>query len=90
MFICGIFSLLDRLLQQPFSELLPTMPLPERVQQALSGDGGPYLPYLNLVRAIEQEAVFDIREQSDALLLDPAVVNRAVLTALLAARQIDG
>ena len=90
MFICGVFSLLDRLLQQPFSELLRSVPVPERVQQTLRGDGGAYEPYLALVRAIEQEAVFDIRECTEKLLLGPAEVNRAVLTALSGARQLDG
>ncbi len=90
MFICGVFSLLDRLLQQPFSELLPVVPVPERVQQALRGDGGPYQPYLDLVRAIEQESLFDVREHSETLLLGMAAVNRAVLTALRSARQLDG
>ena len=90
MFICGVFSLLDRLLQQPFSELLASVPVPERVQQTLRGDGGAYEPYLELVRAIEQEAVFDIRECTEKLLLGPAEVNRAVLVALRGAGQIDG
>ncbi|MDP1534944.1 MAG: HDOD domain-containing protein, partial [Rubrivivax sp.] len=35
LFICGVFSLLDRLLQQPFADLLKAVPVPERVQQAL-------------------------------------------------------
>jgi c-di-GMP phosphodiesterase len=90
MFICGVFSLLDRLLGQPFSELLRSVPVPEGVQQALRDEGGPYQPFLDLVRSIEQEAVFEIREHSETLLLAPAVVNRAVLTALAAARQLDG
>ena len=90
MFICGVFSLLDRLLQQPFSELLPNVPVTERIRQALQGAEGPFQPYLDLVRAIEQESVFDIREHSERLLLGPAVVNRAVLAALQAARQLDG
>lgn len=90
MFICGIFSLLDQLLKQPFSELLPNVPVPERVQLALRGEGGPYQPYLDLVRAIEQESVFDIRERAERLMLGPATVNRAVLTALRSARQLDG
>lgn len=89
MFICGIFSLLDQMLRQPFSELLPNMPVPERVQQALTGSGGPYQIYLDLVRAIEQESIFDVRECSERLLLGPAVVNRAVLKALHTARQLD-
>jgi c-di-GMP phosphodiesterase len=92
MFICGVFSLLDRLLNQPMKELLPSVPVPERVAQALrgEGDGGPYTPFLQLVQAIEQGAVFDIREKAEVLLLGPAVVNRAVLTALRSAKQLDG
>ncbi len=90
MFICGVFSLLDRLLQQPFAELLPSVPVPDRVAQALRGEGGPYQPYLELVRAMEQESIYDTRERAEALLLGPATVNRAVLVALRGARQLDG
>ena len=89
MFICGVFSLLDRLLQLPFKDLLPNLPLPERVLQALRGEGGPYQPYLNLVRAIEQESVLDIRDCCERLFLGLAEVNRALLLALRAARQLD-
>jgi EAL and modified HD-GYP domain-containing signal transduction protein len=89
MFICGVFSLLDRLLQQSFDELLRNVPVPESVQLALRGEGGPYGGYLDLVRAIEQQAVFDIREHSSSLMLGAAAVNRAVLAALRAARQLE-
>jgi c-di-GMP phosphodiesterase len=89
MFICGVFSLLDRLLKQPFDELLKNLPVPERVQQALLGQGGPFQPYLDLVRAIEQEALFDIRERAEGLFLSPGEVNRALLTALASARALD-
>jgi len=89
MFICGVFSLLDRLLGQPFAELLDSVPVAERVRLALVGDGGPYLPYLDLVRAVENESLFDIRECAERLLLAPAEVNRALLASLRSARQID-
>ncbi len=89
LFICGVFSLLPRLLQQPMAELLRSVPVPERVQQALRGDGGPYGAYLDLVLAIEQESLFDIRELSERLLLGPAAVNRALLTALKAASELE-
>jgi c-di-GMP phosphodiesterase len=90
MFICGVFSLLDRMLQQPMADLLGSVPVPERVQQALLGEGGPFGSILSLVQAIEQESVFDIRELSEQLLLSPSVVNRALLVALHGARQLDG
>jgi c-di-GMP phosphodiesterase len=93
LFICGVFSLLDRMLQQPLSELLANVPVPERVQQALLSGGepaGPFGPYLALVQAIEQESLFDIREQAETMLLSPARVNRALMVALHGARQLDG
>ena len=90
MFICGVFSLLDHLLQQPIAELLSNVPVPERVQRSLREEGGPYAPYLALVRAVEQESIYDIRECSDKLMLGPAEVNRALLVALRGARQLEG
>ena len=88
-FICGIFSLLDRLLQQPMASLLQNLPMPERVNQALCGQGGPYAPYLALACAIEQESLLDIRECTERLFMGPAEVNRALLRSLGAARLLD-
>ena len=89
LFLCGIFSLLDRLLGLPLRELLAGVLVPERVQQALADAGGPYLPYLQLVRALERQVPYEIRQASDALMLAPAELNRAVLAALASARQLD-
>jgi c-di-GMP phosphodiesterase len=89
MFICGVFSLLDRLLKLPFSEILHNVPVPESVRLALTDEGGPYQPYLDLVRAMENESVLDIRECTERLLLAPADVNRALLATLRAAQQVD-
>ncbi|EGJ10618.1 signal transduction protein, partial [Rubrivivax benzoatilyticus JA2 = ATCC BAA-35] len=89
MFICGVFSLLDQLLQQPVADLLKSVPVPERVRQALVDETGPFHPFLELVRAIEQESVFDIRERAETLLLAQGEVNRAVLAALASARSLD-
>lgn len=88
-FICGVFSLLDRLLQQPFGDLLKSVPVPERVRQALLNEDGPFQPYLELVRAVESESLFDIREQGEKLFLTPLEINQALLRALAAARALD-
>ena len=74
----------------PMGDLLKSVPVPERVHQALRGDGGPYGAYLDLVQAIEQESLYDIREKTEALLLTSHTVNRAVLGALQAAIELDG
>lgn len=88
-FICGVFSLLDRMFQQPFAELLGNIPVPERVYQALADGSGPYHPYIELVRAIENESLYDVREAADALMMGMAEVNRAELRALTAASQLE-
>jgi len=89
MFICGVFSLLDRMFKQPFSELLKTIPVPERVHQALVDNAGPYQPYFNVVQAVENESLFDFRASADALMLSVGEINHAVLTALTAAAKIE-
>ena len=89
LFICGVFSLLDRLLGQPFAELLRAVPVPDKVRSALLGDEGPFLPYLELVQAIEQESVFDVREKAERLMLSTDEVNRALLAALMTAAQLE-
>jgi EAL and modified HD-GYP domain-containing signal transduction protein len=63
--------------------------MPERVGQALLGVSGPFVPYLELVRAIEQESVIDIRERADSLMVGLSEVNRALLAALATAAQLD-
>jgi c-di-GMP phosphodiesterase len=88
-FICGIFSLLDRMLKLPVEELLKSLPVPERVREALVAQAGPFAPYLDLVRAIENEALFDIRECADRVFMGMFEINSAVLRALRAARQLD-
>jgi c-di-GMP phosphodiesterase len=89
MFLCGVFSLIDRIFNQPFSELLKSIPVPERVAQALIDRSGPYQPYVELVNAIEGQSLHDIRAAADGLLLGIAEINRAQLAALAAAAQLE-
>ena len=89
LFICGVFSLLDIMMGQGFEPLLKSIPVPQDVHGALVGGTGRFLPYLELVRAVEQESLFDIRNAAEALMLSAAEVNRALLRALLAARQLE-
>lgn len=89
MFICGLFSLLDHMLKAPFEKLLQSIPVPERVRQALVDDSGPFQPYLELVRAIESESVFDYRERAEALMIGAGEINASVLRALHKAAQLE-
>ena len=89
MFICGVFSLIDRIFNQPFAELLKTIPVPERVSQALIDASGPYQPYVELVHAVEGQSLHDIRAAAEGLLMGIAEINRAQLRALAAAAQLE-
>jgi EAL and modified HD-GYP domain-containing signal transduction protein len=89
MFICGVFSLLDRIFGQPFSELLGSIPVPERVSQALTEKTGPYVPYFAVVRAAETSSVHDFEAAAEAVMMSVAEVNRAQLRALTAAAQLE-
>ncbi len=89
MFICGVFSLLDRMFGEPFSKLLGSIPVPERVFQALVKDTGPFQPYLQMVRAAEGESAFDYREAAEQLMMSVAEINRAQLRALQNAATLD-
>ncbi|MEN9418695.1 MAG: hypothetical protein RI988_2315 [Pseudomonadota bacterium] len=89
MFICGVFSLLDQMLRQPFSELLKSVPVPDRVASSLLYPDGPYAGHLALVRALEQCAPPDVRERAGRLFLTQGDVSRAVLAGLKGARQVE-
>ncbi len=88
-FICGVFSLLDRMFQQPFATLLDSIPVPERVRQALAEETGPFQPYLEVVRAVESESLFEFREAADKLMMSVNEINRAQLRALMQAAELE-
>jgi c-di-GMP phosphodiesterase len=89
LFICGVFSLLDKMMGEPFDSLLKSIPVPERVYAALAEDAGPYWPYCQLIRAVEAESLFDIRDAAEQLLMGQGEVNRALLHALAGASQLE-
>jgi EAL and modified HD-GYP domain-containing signal transduction protein len=88
-FICGVFSLLDRTFQQSFADLLGSIPVPERVYQALVEGSGPYQPYLEMVRGIESESLFEFREAAEQLMMSVSEINRAQLRALTTAGELE-
>jgi c-di-GMP phosphodiesterase len=88
-FICGVFSLLDRMLDQPFEELLRSVPVPERVAHALADHTGELAPSLALATAIESGLPLDIQQADEAMMLSPGEANRAALLALAASRQLQ-
>jgi len=89
MFICGVFSLLDRMFQESFAKLLGSIPVPTRVYQALVDDTGPFQPYMAMVKAAEGESVYEYREAAENLLMSVAEINRAQLRALMGAGALE-
>ncbi len=89
MFICGVFSLLDRMFRQTFDHLLSAIPVPERVFEALVHHRGPFHPYMALVNALEEGSPFDLKAAAESLMMGVQEINRALLRALTAASEID-
>ena len=88
LFVCGVFSLLDRMFQEPFEQLLRKIPVPERVYAALAEDSGPLFPFLQLVRSLEGGAGVEIRELAEPTMLSMRDVNRALLQGLAGGLQL--
>ena len=89
LFICGVFSLLDRLMHQPMATLLDSVPTSTAVRNALLDDGGPLALYMTLALAVESGMVLDIQAAAENLMVTMPTVNKALLRALISARQLD-
>ncbi|MGC2636164.1 MAG: HDOD domain-containing protein [Acidobacteriaceae bacterium] len=53
LYLLGLLSLLDALLEAPMPRILKTLPITCEMKAALLGDGGPLSPALELARALE-------------------------------------
>ncbi|RJG15081.1 HDOD domain-containing protein [Massilia cavernae] len=87
LFVCGMFSLLDRLLGLPMKEVLDTIPLPDEVVRALLTRGGSYGPYLALAEACELNSNL-VASLASSLDISPEDVNRMHLQALAWAQNV--
>ena len=89
LFIAGMFSLLDALLNIPMTQALANLNLPDSVANALVHGDGPYAPYLQLAIACEhfdQEAIANLAANIDA---DADAVNLAHVNALIWSESVD-
>ncbi|MFA5171791.1 MAG: HDOD domain-containing protein [Sulfuriferula sp.] len=75
LFIVGIFSLLDTLLNMPMQAAVAELNLNEALTQALVEDTGPYAPYLRLAIACEKGDQVQITQLAQAIHLDVNSVN---------------
>lgn len=56
LFLLGLFSLIDAILDRPISDIVEGLPLPDLVTEALVAGAGPLRPYLDLMLAYERGA----------------------------------
>lgn len=82
LFIAGVFSLLDVMLETPMAQVLDKLTLPEAVADALLARSGLYGPILALTEACEQPDPAAGRELAELLQLSAAQINEAHIAAL--------
>jgi len=89
LFIVGIFSLLDGLLNVPMEKALAGLHLPQPVFDALLKRNGLYAPYLKLAIACEHFDQATIAASAAEIGLDADTVNLAHVNALIWSEGID-
>ena len=88
LFIVGLFSLLDVMMNQPFSSVMKQISLPDVVASAIVGEPGPMKDALSLAIAIESEKPEEIEDATDRCGLNSAAVTGLMIEALAWAQQI--
>lgn len=89
-FITGAFSLLDVLLGCSMEMVMEKLTLPDNVRDALVTRTGPYAPFLNLAISGEHAEYDEYAAQADALQVTAMMANRAQLSAIGFADDLEG
>lgn len=84
LFILGVFSMLDRMLDQPFEQLFESVHVPARVRETLVERRGPYAAYLGAIEALERGPGISLERAVHACSISLEQCNHAVLRALSA------
>lgn len=88
LFIAGMFSMLDVILETPLENALNSLNLPTALSEALLHRRGVYAPFLNLVEASENLDWEKVEYFSATLRLSAKNVNQAHFDALVWAEQL--
>lgn len=89
LFIVGVFSLLDVILDTPMDSLLRMLNPPEAISEALRRRGGPYGHWLELVEACEGTDAEHIYALTSTVGLTAEEVNEAHLNALAWVEELE-
>ncbi len=82
LFIVGVFSLLDVMLEMPMDNILENLLLPDTVCDALLNQEGIYGPFLKLALAVENPEEGVLEDLAEQLQVSPEMLNKAHLSAL--------
>ena len=81
LFLMGMFSLLDAIVDRPIDQALAGLALPELVRTAIVDRTGVYSPYLETALAYERGNWDDLARSLQPLTITPAAVRSAYLAA---------
>jgi len=90
LFLTGIFSCLDRLLQRALPEIVDELPVSDDIRHALLVRRGPFAPLLAVAEASEMFDEADIEAATRAAGLNADQLNQALLAATAWASSITG
>lgn len=82
LFLCGLFSLLDVILQRPLSNILEELQAPPETIDLLIHGRGPYQDFWRLLLAYEQGQWDDVKTSAQKLDLEVGTIAAAYLGAL--------
>jgi EAL and modified HD-GYP domain-containing signal transduction protein len=88
LYLTGLFSMLEALIQRPLARILAEVEVPATVSQALLERAGPYAPFLSLAEAAEQNTP-PSRDLLAACGISAVDFNRCLLEALVAVETED-
>lgn len=89
LFIVGVFSMLDALLNVPMAQAISNLKLSPEITQALLKREGPYAPYLELALASEEGEERILETYAAACGIDAEEINAAHAQALRWAEEVD-
>lgn len=89
LFLLGLFSMLDAILDAPMQVMISTLPLADEVKEAIIHQQGPFAPLLQAVIAYEQGQAEECLHAWQQLGVDGEKVYRLYLAAIQFAAIID-
>lgn len=82
LFLVGLFSLLDVMLNVTMSDVMEKLPLEEDVKNALVNKQGPYSPFLRIVVAYERNQIRQLIKELKTVGIEPNIISNRYLEAI--------